>query len=265
MKKSLYCIVSLILWLWFVWAQSLSLIPEWDGNFWNNCLVPIDVFVDTQGQEVATMDLVMETSLEYKDFVPTDLLPYFFPPIIDDKWLIHIGWFAVDQSERINWSGKIWTLYFGQKNNDIDGVVRLYFLGEWNTVDTNLGKIWWIDVLNDVLNAYVVFSSELEPCKTIDMGEGVDENSIDEIDSEYVISWGFADKTQEEALQETLEKIEAKYGKTSWDRIKNTVYIVVLLLLLLLIVLLLIYKNKNILSSEKESGKWKSKPKHKRK
>jgi hypothetical protein len=52
-----------------------------------------------------------------------------------------------------------------------------------------------------------------------------------------------------------LEKIEAKYGKTSWDRIKNTVYIVVLLLLLLLIVLLLIYKNKNILSSEKESGK----------
>jgi hypothetical protein len=42
--------------------------------------------------------------------------------------------------------------------------------------------------LNDVLNAYVVFSSELEPCKTIDMGEGVDENSIDEIDSEYVIS-----------------------------------------------------------------------------
>ena len=119
--------------------------------------------------------------------------------------------------------------------------------------------------MNDVLNAYVVFSSELEPCKTIDMGEEVDENSIDEIDSEYVISWGFADKTQEEALQETLEKIEAKYGKTSWDRIKNTVYIVVLLLLLLLIVLLLIYKNKNILSSEKEYGKWKSKPKHKRK
>jgi hypothetical protein len=41
--------------------------------------------VDTQGQEVAAMDLVMETSMEYKDFVPTELFPYFFPPIVDDK------------------------------------------------------------------------------------------------------------------------------------------------------------------------------------
>ena len=265
MKKILYSIVSIIWAVWFVWAQSLSLIPQWDGNFWNNCLVPIDVFVDTQGQEVAAMDLVMETSMEYKDFVPTELFPYFFPPIVDDKWLIHIAWFAVDQSERINWSGKIWTLYFRQKNNDIDGVVRLYFIGEWNTIDSNLGRIGGIDVLKSVLNAYVVFSNDLESCKTIDVVEWIDGNGIDEIDSEYVISWGFADKTQEEVLQETFEKIEAKYEKSSWDNVKNIVYIVLLLLFLLLIVLLLIYKNKNILSSERESGKWKSKTKFKRK
>ena len=264
MKKSLYCIVSLILWLWFVWAQSISLFPEWDWNFWNNCLVPIDVYLDTAGQEISAMDLMFETSLQYKDFVPTELFPYFFPPIINDKWQVHIVWFTVDPSERLNGSGKIGTLYFKQKNNAIDGVVRLYFLEEWNTTDTNLSIAWWVDVLKDVLGAYVVFSDELESCETVEI---ITETTgvVEEDTRETVISWGFAEKTQDEIFQETFEKIEAKHGENAGMSVKNILYIVILLVLLLLIILLLIYKNKNILSSEKESGKWKSKPKHKRK
>ena len=263
MKKFSYCIaLTICMWMWFVWAQSISLLPQWDGNFWKNCVVPIDVFVDTAGQEISAMDLMFETSLQYKDFVPTELFPYFFPPIINDKWQVHIVWFTVDPSERLNWSGKIGTLYFNQKNNAIDGVVRLYFLKEWDTTDTNLSMAWWIDALKEILGAYVVFSDELEPCETVEVDEDATD-AVEESASETIISWGFAEKTQDEIFQETFEKIEAKYGENTWITVKNIWYVVVLFVLLLLIILLLIYKN--ILSSEKESGKWKSKQKYKRK
>ena len=268
MKKSLYCIVSLILWLWFVWAQSISFLPEWDWTFWNNCLVPIDVYMDTAGQEISAMDLIIETSMEYKDFVPTDLFPYFFPPIIKSSWLIHIVWFTVDPSERVKESGKIGTLYFNQKDGDIDWVVRLYFLEEGNTTDTNLNLAGWIDVLKEVWSAFVTFSDELKSCNAVNPVEKSAEGALEDVQNENVISWWFADKTQEEAFQETFEKIESNEkinpndGENISHNIKNRVWIVLLFILLLIVLLLLI---KNILSFEKESGKWKSKTKHKKK
>jgi hypothetical protein len=65
-------------------------------------LVPIDVYVDTQGQEVSAMDLMMETSLSYKDFVPTTIFPYYLPPVVRSNGLLHIVGFTVDPSERFN-------------------------------------------------------------------------------------------------------------------------------------------------------------------
>lgn len=263
MKKSLYCIVlSICMRMWFVCAQSISFVPEWDWVFWYNCLVPIDVYVDANWQEVAAMDLVMETSLKYKDFVPTEFFPYFFPPVIKGNWLIHIVGFSVDTSERVTWRGKVGTLYFEQNDGAIDGAVRLYFLGEWKTADTNLSILWWIDVLKEIGSAYVTFSDELEPCEIVNTVEETDENNTEEIQNENIISWGFSDKTQEEIFQETFEKIEAKYETNMTKNIKNKVIVISLFILLLAVLLLLI---KNILSFEKESGKWKSKPKHKKK
>lgn len=268
MKKFLYSIVSTVLGVWFVWAQSISFVPEWDWNFWYNCLVPIDVYVDTAWQEISAMDLIIETSLEYKDFVPTELFPYFFPPTVKSNWLIHIVWFTVDPSERVKESGKIGTLYFNQKDWNIDWAVRLYFLEEGNTTDTNLNLAWGIDVLKEVWSAFVTFSDELEPCEVVNVIEEIDEDIVEEVQSENIISWWFADKTQEEAFQETFEKIESNEkinpndGENISHNIKNRVWIVLLFILLLIVLLLLI---KNILSFEKESGKWKSKTKHKKK
>lgn len=268
MKNFLYLIAPFVFGLWFVWAQSISLIPEWDWNFWNGCMVPIDVYVDTAWQEISAMDLIIETSLEYKDFVSTDLFPYFFPPTVKSNWLIHIVWFTVDPSERVKESGKIGTLYFNQKDWNIDWAVRLYFLEEGNTTDTNLNLAWGIDVLKDVWSAFVTFSDELEPCEIVNAGVDGNDNTLERVQDENVISWGFADKTQEEAFQETFEKIESNekinsnHDESVPQSMKNKVGIVILFILLLVVLLLLI---KNILSFEKESGKWKSKTKHKKK
>ena len=257
MKKSLNCIVlGICMRVWFVWAQSISFIPEWDWNFWNNCLVPIDVYVDTAWQEISAMDLMIESSLEYKDFIPTDLFPYFFPPTIKSNWLIHIVWFTVDPSERVKESGKIGTLYFNQKDWNIDWAIRLYFLEEGNTTDTNLNLAWWIDVLKEVWSAFVTFSDELKPCEIVNVVEENIEYYWKEIQDENIISWWFADKTQEDVFQETFEKIEAKYEKKALPKVKSKVWAILLFLLLLIVLLLLI---KNILSLENESGKWKSK------
>jgi hypothetical protein len=53
-------------------------------------VVPIDVYVDTNQQEVSAIDLVMETSLIYKDFVPTNVFPYYLPPVVRSNGLVHI-------------------------------------------------------------------------------------------------------------------------------------------------------------------------------
>jgi len=113
MKKFVYSIVSIIwVWIWFVWAQSISFVPQWGSNFWNGCTVPIDVYINTNWQEISAIDLMMESSMDYVDFVPSDFVPYFLKPIVKQNGLIHVVWFTVDPSERLNWEWKMWTVYF---------------------------------------------------------------------------------------------------------------------------------------------------------
>lgn len=224
-------------------SQNISFSVEGDGNFGNGCVVPVDVYVDTEWQEISAVDLMMETSLTYKDFVPTEeMFPYFLPPVTRSNWLLHIVWFTVDPSERVIWSGKIWTIYFEQKSWFPDGTVRLYFLWEWNTTDSNLSKVGGVDVLKKVWDANVVFSPDLPAC-------------IHEVAA--VISGGFAGISYQQSLDSTMQKIYDKYWKISfWLFLQNNIFFVIAFFLLIILVLVLVYR-KQLLPGFNKVSVWK--------
>ena len=252
--------------LWFAKSQSISLMPEWEWVFWNGCIVPIDVYVDPNWEEIAAMDLMFETSLNFVNFVATwDTFQSFFT-IVKSNNLFHIVGFSVDASERAKWLWKIGTLYFSPKEGDIDWVVRLYYLWEWYTTDTNLSILWWVDVLKNVLNAYVSFSDDVESCENIDgeyeAGEEREENWEDLVGEQNVyyahVRWEeYWDSSYEAELAATMGKInDNPIHKSPIDVLKKNIWIMILLLLI--IVILLVNIN-TILSSRKELSKWKKK------
>lgn len=246
MKKKIWLfIVSLFSICGFALAQNITFGVQWDWNFWYGCIVPIDVYVDTQWQEISAMDIIFESSMEYKDFENTDLFPYYFPPAVKDNWLVHIIWFTVDPSERFNGAGKIGTLYFQQKGNSIDGAVKLYFLGEWETIDTNLSMAWGIDVLRQVWDAFVKFDENLTKCTQENI-----ESELSDID-------GYADKDFTEAVNETFDQVAKDHPSPADNIIKklNTKSWIILSIccILLLLIIFIVYK---ILSNKKESSKW---------
>lgn len=251
MKKKIgLLIVSLCLILWFVNAQSITFDVQWDWEFWYGCLVPIDVYVDTQWQEVLATDLVLYSSMEYKDFEATEVFPYFFPPVKWDDWMIHIWWFSLDKENVVNGKEKVGTIYFQQNNKFVgDGTVKLYFLWEKNTTDSNLNTIWWIDVLRQVWDAYVKFTSDLPACE-----QDVVDNDLEQID-------GYSDKSFDEALQETMNQIKKDHPSADdgiddewWIMNNGRLYLCIWIgVVWLIVVICAIYK---ILSNKKKNSQW---------
>lgn len=226
----------------FSFSQNISFSVEGDGTFGNGCTVPIDVYVDTQGEEISAVDLMMETSLLYKDFVPTTIFPYFLPPVTRSNGLLHIVGFTVDPSERVIWSGKIGTIYFEQKEWFLDWTVRLYFLAEGNTTDSNLSKVGWVDALKQVGDAQVKFSSDMPAC---------------EHSAAAVVSGGFAGMSYQDSLNSTIQKIYEKYSKISfWMFLQNNIFFVLAFFLLILVILVLAYR-KQLLSYFNKDLVWK--------
>ncbi len=244
MKQKKILTLFLLSWLFFgvSLAQSISFSVEGDWVFGNGCLVPVDVIVDSKWENISAMDLMMESSMEYKDFVATDAFPYYLPPVIRSNGLLHIVGFTVDPKERFNWAEKVWTIYFQQKEWFSDGAVRLYFLEEWNTTDTNLSIAWWVDVLKDIGDVYVSFSDELPACAH---------------ESALISGW-FAGMSYQDSLNSTMQKIYDRYWKVSfWTFIQNNVFLVIAFFLLVAIVVLFFYRKRFLAYFEKKSV-WKN-------
>lgn len=244
MKKFIICVFLLCISLfWIASSQTIALVPQWEWTFLNWCDIPVDVYIDTNWQEISAIDLMMETSLDYVDFVPSEIFPYFFKPVIKSNWMIHIVGFTVDPSERVVWSWKLWTLHFSQNNWSSDWIVKLYFLWEWETVDTNLSIAWWVDVLKSVSDAYMAFPSNFQAC----------ENNIKNVElanqSELsYVSWWFSNLSYDDVLDQTVKKINKTYGKS------QRLFAVIMILLWLIVLVLLM---KVILLFWKKSNKWK--------
>ena len=126
----------------------------------NNCLVAVDIIANTDNQEIAASDVVIESSLAFVNFVPSEtMFPYFLPPKVSDN-LIHLVGFTVDPAHRAQGSWSIGTLYLQQRNaTDTDGMIKLYFKKKWDTTDSNLSIAWGIDVLDTVWSAYFTFTA----------------------------------------------------------------------------------------------------------
>lgn len=126
----------------------------------NGCIVATDIIVDTNGQEIAATDIIIESSMEFVDFVPSQRLPYFLPPKIHDT-TIHLVGFSIDPEHRMKDSWSIGTLYMKQKNNtDDNGSIKVYFTTKWDTIDSNLSVAWGVDILDTVGSAYYTFDDK---------------------------------------------------------------------------------------------------------
>lgn len=70
--------------LWVVNAQTITFDVQWNWDFWYGCIVPIDVYVDTRWKEITAIDLVISSSMEYKDFEKNRNVPILF--FTKNKW-----------------------------------------------------------------------------------------------------------------------------------------------------------------------------------
>lgn len=173
-------------------ATEIKFSPDnWDIQKW--CLIATDIFIDTEDNKIAATDIVIESSLEYLDFVPSkNLFPYFFPPKTWDN-IIHIIGFISDPKNTVTGSGSIGKIFFRKKSStDTDGSIKLFFAGQWETYDSNLSILWGIDVLQNVWSGYYNFTDNW-PCQ---------------YPADYEIVWGFSHMSAEDALNETIKTIK---------------------------------------------------------
>jgi hypothetical protein len=94
MKLRIGIVTSMITMIGVSMAASITFSPD-HGEIVPGCLVAVDIVVDTQGQGIATSDIMIQTDLEYIDFVPSkELFPHFFPPRVTERGVHIIGFIA---------------------------------------------------------------------------------------------------------------------------------------------------------------------------
>ncbi len=215
-------------------AAEISFSPDY-GEIQKWCLLPVDIFIDAKGNNVAATDVVIESSLAYVDFVPSKkVFPYFFPPKIKNN-AIHIVWFIDNPNTPVTGSGIIGRIFLKQQNpTDTDGVIRLYFAGTGKTYDSNLSILWWVDVLDTLGSGYYRF---------------VDSWSCEYPANSTIAGW-FAHMSPEQALNATINDI---HHKQLIDKLLSRKTIVSFFGILVLATILFIYFKKwrhHLLSAE---------------
>lgn len=221
--KKFIGILSILIMLSVTSAAEISFDPA-SGSFGNDCIVPVDIVVDTTDKTISATDIIMESSMEFVDFVPTKVFPYYLSPKILSN-IVHIVWFTVDESQRFNWKSVIWTAYFKQRlSSDSDWSIRLYFENKWNTTDSNLSIAWWVDVLDSVGSAYYTFDWN--------------DSCIHEVSD---IKWWINDAS----LDETLSKIEKDQSANKVMLfISSNIYALSLALIVIIFVVFYLWKKK---------------------
>jgi len=224
-KLLMLSILSIITISSFANAWELSLEPS-NWKYSPGCMVAIDIMMDPAWQQISATDIVLETSMQFVKFEPTDLFPYFYGPIIDNKTnIISIIWFtALWPSQRVSKSWSIWKIYLKPKNkSDTDWSVKFYFKNKWNTTDTNLSIGWWVDVLESTRNWFYTFN--WTDCDYPDQNKEINNQDI-LLEAEKQISI-------------TKDKIEKDHMSDVYHRSrdKNKTYIISLFVAIILLVL----------------------------
>ena len=221
MKSRVGITMSIIAMISVSTATEIRFFPDsWEIQ--KGCLVAVDVIIDTSEQAIAATDVVIETSLEYIDFVPNKtLLPNFFPPKVSD-YSIHIIGFVSNPKATVKGSGSIGTLFLKQKNStDADGNLKLYFAWLGKTYDSNLSVLWGIDILEKAWEGMYRFV----------------DTATCEYPADSTIVGGFAHMSAEKALSKTINALKRK------ERLSRR-NIVPWITILIIISILFIYRKK---------------------
>lgn len=217
MKKILRVVIVTMI-LWVSTGAEIRFFPdEWTIQKW--CLVAVDIMVDTTNQKIATTDIMIETSLDYVDFVPNkDFFPNFFPPKTGD-FKIHIIGFVSNPKNVLSISGSIGRLFLKQKSlTDSDGKIQLYFDGKEKTYDSNLSILWWRDILEKTGKWLYRFVKSWECVYPTD----------------YEIVGGFWHMSAEENLKQTMKKISVQENLARIFSSKNLLIISGICILLMI-------------------------------
>lgn len=220
--KKIFLLGILILMTSITNASEISFSADhWDIQKW--CLVATDVFINTDEHPVAATDIVIESSLEYVDFVPTKtFFPHYFPPNTGAN-TVHIIGFISDPKNTVMGSGSIGKIFFRQRSSsDTDGTMKLYFAGQGKTYDSNLSMLWWIDVLDTVGSGYY--------------------NFIDQWSCEYPANYNIVGWFSHMSAQEALKIINKELlQETNGSWLFNRKYIVGFLGWVILLTIVFIY------------------------
>ena len=212
--KKIVAIGILIMMIGISTASEIRFSPD-NGNIQKWCLIATDVVFDTTNTNVAATDVVIESSLEYVDFVPyrdpsKNSFPNFLPPQTGNN-IVHIIWFVSSPNKTITGTWSMGTIFFKQKYpTDNDGAIRLYLKSTWDTTDTNLSILWWIDILDTVGSAYYRFVDTWTCTYPAD----------------YQITWWFAHMSAEESLHTTFANIQQQQNMDQLLSWKNLIPLV---------------------------------------
>lgn len=170
-------------------ATEIRFSPDvWSLGKW--CMTATDIVIDTQNQEIAATDIVIESSLEFVDFVPSSMFPYFLPPKTNGN-IVHLVGFTTDPAHRVLGKWSIGTLYMKQKDmSSADGSLKLYFTKKWDTTDSNLSIAWWVDVLDTIGSAYYTFDGTGICAHTAaDINGGIAETTLQDMAQQVSRTW----------------------------------------------------------------------------
>jgi len=235
MKKEIMTlsILSMIAISSFVNAWELSLQPA-DGKYSSWCTLWIDIVMDPQWKEISATDIIIESSMQFVKFEPTQLFPYFLPPKTTDN-ITHIVWFtALWKSQRINQKWIIWKIFLKPKNkSDRDWSIKFYFKKKWDTTDTNLSIWWWVDILQNTQNWFYTF-------------DGANCDYPEDLTTQEQWNINFEDE-----LNQTMKQIEKDHRSEQLQKFRNNNKYYIISIFITLIALLTYFK----------IFKWKSKKK----
>lgn len=230
MKK----LINSLLWISLLWisllgitmASELYLYPDrWD--FGKNCVIEFDIVVDTMWSQVMWTDLMLDTSMEFVDFVPWDIFDYIIPPQIVENGIISL-WAFSDPDNLLEWKWTIWKLYLLSNGIDNDAFVRFYFQWVGNTVDTNLSAKWGIDTLIKVHNGEYTFDGD---------------SCVHEVDN-IQVEWWISNIEYDEAIEELVDTLERRGNVENLKSFLKSRGIVLLWIIVWLFLILVLKKNK---------------------
>jgi len=239
MKRKIFTLLLCVLCLcWLTKAQVIELEPQWDGTYGKNCLIPVDLYVDTEWEWIFNVWVYIQSDLEFVDFVlDTWWIFSHMTPIEIDGDIVSFAAFEALWKDVFVWESKIWVMYYKWWDNKSDHLIEVLF-DTGSDMTSSIINWGWINIMRRLSSRFVKISDDVESC-------GI--KSVDEID----IEWWVAHLSYDEAMDKLISWIEE-----DWKQLKRQAMIkkvkkysviggIIAIVVIISVVVLLWCKNKS--------------------